>query len=265
MHRRENLVLFVDMGTNGEVVLGHKEWLICASSSAGPAFEGGQIGRGMIAAAGAIERVAFDGDVTVSTIEGARARGICGSGLISAVARMLEMGVINHQGKFERDLGTRRIRQTNDVWEYVLAWKDDTDIGRNIVLTEIDIENLIRAKGAIYSGCLTLLKEVGLDFEAVDQILLAGGFGACIDLTQAITIGLLPDVDPQRIHYIGNGSLRGAGLTLLSRQLWDELHEIARRITYFELSSWPGYMDEFMAALFLPHTDGSLFPSVKSP
>jgi uncharacterized 2Fe-2S/4Fe-4S cluster protein (DUF4445 family) len=175
---------------------------------------------------------------------------------------MFEMGVINHQGKFERDLDTPRIRETNDVWEYVLVWKDDTAIGRDIVLTEIDIENLIRAKGAIYSGCLTLLSEVGLDFDAVDQILLAGGFGAYIDLTQAITIGLLPDVDPQRIHYIGNGSLLGARISALTNQVRRDVTRVTAMMTNFELSETASFMDQYVAALFLPHTDTERFPSV---
>jgi uncharacterized 2Fe-2S/4Fe-4S cluster protein (DUF4445 family) len=177
---------------------------------------------------------------------------------------MLEMGVINHQGKFERDLDTPRIRETNDVWEYVLVWKDDTAIGRDIVLTEIDIENLVRAKGAIYSGCLTLLNEMGLDFDAVDQILLAGGFGAYIDLTQAITIGLLPDVDPQRIHYLGNGSLLGARISALTNQVRRDVTRVTGMMTNFELSETASFMDQYVAALFLPHTDTERFPSVNA-
>jgi uncharacterized 2Fe-2S/4Fe-4S cluster protein (DUF4445 family) len=265
MYRSAETTLYIDIGTNAEIVIGNKDWMVCAACSAGPAFEGGGIQFGMRAEKGAIEDFSIDPktyEPMLLTVGNAKPRGICGSGLISTVARMFEMGVINHQGKFERDLDTPRIRETNDVWEYVLVWKDDTAIGRDIVLTEIDIENLIRAKGAIYSGCLTLLSEVGLDFDAVDQILLAGGFGAYIDLTQAITIGLLPDVDPQRIHYIGNGSLLGARISALTNQVRRDVTRVTAMMTNFELSETASFMDQYVAALFLPHTDTERFPSV---
>ncbi|MDD2605479.1 MAG: ASKHA domain-containing protein, partial [Desulfobacteraceae bacterium] len=267
MYRSAETTLYIDIGTNAEIVIGNKDWMVCAACSAGPAFEGGGIQFGMRAEKGAIEDFSIDPktfEPMLLTVSNAKPRGICGSGLISTVARMLEMGVINHQGKFERDLDTPRIRETNDVWEYVLVWKDDTAIGRDIVLTEIDIENLVRAKGAIYSGCLTLLNEMGLDFDAVDQILLAGGFGAYIDLTQAITIGLLPDVDPQRIHYLGNGSLLGARISALTNQVRRDVTRVTGMMTNFELSETASFMDQYVAALFLPHTDTERFPSVNA-
>ncbi len=265
MYRSAETILYIDIGTNAEIVIGNKDWMVCAACSAGPAFEGGGIQFGMRAEKGAIEDFSIDPatyEPMLLTVGNAKPRGICGSGLISTVARMFEMGVINNQGKFDRDLKTPRIHETSDVWEYVLVWKEDTAIGRDIVLTEVDIENLIRAKGAIYSGCLTLLNEVGLGFEAVDQILLAGGFGAYIDLTQAITIGLLPDIDPQKIHYIGNGSLLGARISALTNQVRRDVTRVASMMTNFELSETASFMDHYVAALFLPHTDTERFPSV---
>ena len=165
MYRTEKLTLFMDIGTNAEIVVGNKDWMACAACSAGPALEGGNIEFGMRAAKGAIEDFSLDPatlEPMILTIGNVRPKGICGSGLITTVAVMFEMGVINNLGKFDRDLDTPRIRPQENVYEYVLAWADETQVERDIVLTEIDIENLIRAKGAIYSGCMTLLEEVGL-------------------------------------------------------------------------------------------------------
>jgi uncharacterized 2Fe-2S/4Fe-4S cluster protein (DUF4445 family) len=180
------------------------------------------------------------------------------------VATLFEAGVIDSRGKFHRDLDTRRIRQTNDVWEYVLAWKEETQIDRDIVLTEIDIENLIRAKGAIYSGCMTLLDEIGTNMEAIDRIVLAGGFGSYIDLEKAMTIGLLPEIDPKKVMFIGNSSLLGAQFCASANYLRAEIVELTAGITNFELSDTPSYMDHYVAALFLPHTDLNQFPKLKA-
>lgn len=266
LYRTEALTLYLDIGTNAEIVIGNQDWMACAACSAGPAFEGGGIEFGMRAAKGAIEDFSID-SVTLEpmniTVGNVRPRGICGSGLIIIVAVLFENGVINSQGKFARDLDTDRIRERNGVHEYVLAWQKDTQIDRDVVLTEIDIENLIRAKGAIYSGCLTLLEEVGMGVADIEHIILAGGFGSYVDLEKAMTIGLLPEIDPDRITFIGNGSLMGAKMSSLTNRIRRDVAAVTRMMTSFELSETPSYMDNYIAALFLPHTDMNLFPGVQ--
>jgi uncharacterized 2Fe-2S/4Fe-4S cluster protein (DUF4445 family) len=267
MYRTERLTLFMDIGTNAEIVIGNKDWMACAACSAGPAFEGGGIEFGMRAARGAIEDFSIDPltfEPMLLTIGSVRPKGICGSGLITTVAVMFEAGVINNQGKFDRELDTQRIRQRDGVWEYVLAWRDETQIDRDIVLTEIDIENLIRAKGAIYSGCMTLLEEVGMSMGDIEQIYLAGGFGSYVDLEKAIVIGLLPEIDPERVTFIGNASLLGARMAALTNRLRQDVVNVTRMMTNFELSETASYMDHYVAALFLPHTDLNQFPKLKA-
>jgi uncharacterized 2Fe-2S/4Fe-4S cluster protein (DUF4445 family) len=268
MYRTEKLTLFMDIGTNAEVVVGNRDWFACAACSAGPAFEGGGIEFGMRAAKGAIEDFNID-PATLEpmniTIGNVRPRGICGSGLIIMVATLFEMGVIDNSGKYNRDLDTPRIRKRNDVWEYVLAWEEtESGVERDVVLTEIDIENLIRAKGAIYSGCQTLLEEVGLTLADLDQVYLAGGFGSYVDLAKAMTIGLLPEMDPGKITFIGNGSLMGARMSALTNQVRRHVTEVTQKMTNFELSETPSYMDHYVSALFLPHTNMELFPQLKA-
>ena len=197
------------------------------------------------------------------TIGNVRPRGICGSGLINIVANMFELGIINNLGKFNRDMKSNRIRHNDGVYEYVLAWRNETQIERDIVLTEIDIANLIRAKAAIYSWCQTLLDEVGLSISKLDRVILAGGFGSHIDIEQAMTIGLLPEMDPDKITYIGNGSLMGARICCLTNRIRKDVVNAMRKTTNFELSETPSYMNRYIAALFLPHTDLDLFPKLR--
>jgi uncharacterized 2Fe-2S/4Fe-4S cluster protein (DUF4445 family) len=267
MYRTDKLTLLIDIGTNAEIVLGNKDWLACAACSAGPAFEGGGIEFGMRAATGAIEGFSID-PVTFEpmniTIGGVRPKGICGSGLIVMVASMFETGLIDYAGKFNRNFDTPRIRERNDVYEYVLAWKEETQIDRDVVLTEIDIENFIRAKGAIYSGCQTLCEEVGVTFSDVEQIFLAGRFGSYVDLEKAMVVGLIPEIEPEKIIYIGNGSLLGAEMSSLTNRIRKDVVEVTKKMTNFELSETPSFMDKYMAALFLPHTNMKLFPKVKA-
>ncbi len=266
LYRAEALTLYLDIGTNAEIVIGNQDWMACAACSAGPAFEGGGIEFGMRAAKGAIEDFSIDPDTLEPmniTVGDVRPRGICGSGLIITVAILFEYGIINNQGKFNRDLATDRIRERNGIYEYVLAWQKDTQIDRDVSLTEIDIENLIRAKGAIYSGCLTLLEEVGMRIADIDHIILAGGFGSYVDLEKAMTIGLLPEIDPDRVTFIGNGSLMGAKMSALTNHIRRDVVAVTRMMTSFELSETPSYMDNYIAALFLPHTDMDQFPRVK--
>ncbi len=267
MYRAEQLTLFMDIGTNAEIVIGNKDWLACAACSAGPAFEGGGIKFGMRAAMGAIEDFSINpltNEPMIITIGNVRPKGICGSGLITMVAVMFEMGIIDHQGKFNLDLNTPRIRESEDIMEYVLAWRNETQIDRDVVLTEIDIENLIRAKGAMYSGCMTLLNEVGMSIRDIEHIILAGGFGSYINLENAMTIGLLPEVNPEHVTYIGNGSLMGAKMSSLTNRIRRDVVEVTRKMTSFELSETSSYMDNYVAALFLPHTDINQFPKLKA-
>ncbi|MBW2467736.1 MAG: ASKHA domain-containing protein [Desulfobacterales bacterium] len=267
IYRTEKLTLYMDVGTNAEIVIGNKDWLACAACSAGPAFEGGGLKFGMRAEKGAIENFSIDPvtyEPMIITIGNVRPKGICGSGLITMVATLFELGVINNLGKFNRDLETDRIRQNEGVYEYVLAWKDDTQIDRDVVLTEIDIENLIRAKGAIYSGCMTLLTEVGMNIQDIEHIILAGGFGSYVDLEKAMVIGLLPEMDPAKVTFIGNGSLMGARMSSLTNRIRKDVVEVTAKMTNFELSDTPSYMDNYIAALFLPHTDINQFPKLKA-
>lgn len=267
IYRAEELALYMDIGTNAEIVIGNKDWLACAACSAGPAFEGGGIKLGMRATEGAIEDFSVN-PLTLEpmniTIGNVRPRGICGSGLITAVATMFEMGIIDNRGKFNRNLDTNRIRKVEGIFEYVLAWADETQIDRDVVLTEPDIENLIRAKGAMYSGCMTLLEEVGLSVQDIDRIILAGGFGSYVDLEKAMTIGLLPETDPKKVTFLGNGSLMGARMSSLTNRIRKDVVEVTKKMTNFELSETPSYMDNYVAALFLPHTDLDQFPKLQT-
>ena len=266
VHQRKTLTLFMDIGTNGEIVIGNSDWMVTASCSAGPAFEGGGIKHGMFAANGAIER--FDIELSsleprIGTIGGEKPRGICGSGLINIVAGLLETGVIGQNGKFNPDLPGKRIRKGSDGNEYVLAWAQETQIGKDIVITEVDIDNLMRAKGAMYAGFNTLANSVGTKLSDLEQVIIAGAFGSYIDVEKAIIIGLLPDLPRSRFIFIGNGSLLGARLTSFSTDLLDDARRVANMMTNFELSESVDFMNNYMAALFLPHTDADQFPSVK--
>ena len=267
MYRTEELTLYMDIGTNAEIVIGNKDWLACAACSAGPAFEGGGIKLGMRAVKGAIEDFSIDPltfEPMLITIGNVKPKGICGSGLITTVATLFEAGIIDNMGKYDRDLNTPRIRATDGIWEYVLAWADETQIGKDVVLTEPDIDNLVRAKGAMYSGTLTLLEEVGLTINNIKRIILAGGFGSYVDLEKAMTIGLLPEVDPQRVVFIGNGSLMGAKMSSLTNRIRRDVVEVTKKMTNFELSETGSYMDNYIAALFLPHTDVDQFPKLSA-
>lgn len=265
MFQREEVALFMDIGTNGEIVVGNKEWLTCASCSAGPAFEGGGIRFGMRAGRGAIEQIRINPSTfepMILTIGRTKPAGICGSGLIEAVAGFVESGIIDQGGRFNRDLQTPRVRQGESGWEYVLAYAADTQIGRDITINEVDLDNLIRTKAAVYAGCKTLLDSVGLTFGDVERVIVAGGFGHSIDIEKAQTIGLLPDMDPDKFIFVGNGSLLGARLVSFSRDLRKEAERIAKMMTNVELSNNSRFMDEFVSAQFIPHTDEKAFPRV---
>lgn len=262
--------LFVDIGTNGEMVLGDGDWLIGCSCSAGPAFEGGGIACGMRAVAGAIERVGVTPggfEVVCRAIGDGPPAGVCGSGLIAALAGLRRAGVIDRAGQFEPDLETPRFRRGNGEAggahaQFVLAWARETAHGSDLVLTGADIQNLLRAKAAVFAGLRTLLAAVNLDQREISRVYIAGGFGRFLNLPEAVAVGMLPDIAPERYTFVGNSSLRGARAALLSGRRLAEIGETARRVTYLELGEGTGFMEEYMAALFLPHTDTGLFPSV---
>ena len=265
MKRSEGITLFMDIGTNGELVLGNRDWLLSASCSAGPAFEGGGIQFGVRAAKGAIEQVRINPSTyepMVLTIGRATPMGICGSGLIDLVAGLLEAGLIDQKGKFLRDTGAKRVRKGHGCWEYVICWAAETAINKDIVITEIDLDNLIRTKAAIFAGYKVLLDSAGLTFNDLHKIIIAGGFGHYIDVEKAKDIGLLPDLPDDRFRFIGNSSLTGAHLAALDSRFWGEAEDTARMITNLELSTNNAFMDEFVAAMFLPHTNEGLFPEV---
>ena len=267
MYRDSELTLYMDIGTNAEIAIGHKDWMVCTAASAGPAFEGGGVKFGMRATKGAIEDFSISPvtyEPMIITVGDKKAKGICGSGMITIAAKLLETGVIDSRGKFNQSLDTPRIRKTDDIWEYVIVYKENTQIDRDIAITEPDLDNLIRAKGAMYSAALTLLEEIGLKINDIEKIILAGGFGSYIDLESAITIGLLPEIDPEKVTYLGNGSLLGCKINCLTNALRRDVGKVVNMMTSFEMAATPSYMDHYMAALFLPHTELNYFPKVKA-
>ncbi len=254
----------LDLGTNGEIALGNNDWLVCCSASAGPAFEGGGLRCGMRATTGAIQKVIIeDGDVKLSTIGGTKARGICGSGIIDLIAELFLNNIIDPTGKFQKDSNNPHIRHREEESEFVLVSAQESDTGKDIVFTETDIANVIKSKAAVLSAAKVLIESVGMSFQDLDRIFVAGGFGNYLNIKRAITIGLLPDFPYEKIQFIGNSSLSGARIELLSRHALEEASLIAKKMTYFELSVNPHFMDEFIAAMFLPHTNLDLYPSVK--
>jgi uncharacterized 2Fe-2S/4Fe-4S cluster protein (DUF4445 family) len=268
MHLSDEIALFMDIGTNGEIAIGNREWLITAACSAGPCFEGSGILHGMRATEGAIESVRITPELEVETGvigNGATApRGICGSGMIDAISQMFLRGIINPKGGFIMEVASRtgRLREGPYGTEFLLAGDIGTPSGP-ITLTGPDIENVLRAKAAIYAGVSVLLREVGLAPDAIRKVYIAGGFGNFLDVEKAIILGMLPDMPLEKFVFLGNTSVTGAYLCLVSDDLRKEAESIAARMTYMELSVSRAFMDEYMSALFLPHTDINRFPTVK--
>jgi uncharacterized 2Fe-2S/4Fe-4S cluster protein (DUF4445 family) len=280
----DGLTLFLDVGTNGEMVMGDCDWLISCACSAGPAFEGAGVKDGMRATIGAIEEVWINSDTYEPTYrvipnpkleargQPTPPRGICGSGLISLLAEMFITGVVDKAGSPNftppsippsgGDERGGRVRQGEHGPEYVIAWADDTEHGRDIVITKVDIDNLMRAKGAIYAGYTVLAQSVGVELAMVERLLIGGAFGQYINVEKAIQIGLLPDLPWDKFQFLGNTSLRGALLALLNRDYRQQIAETAAKMTYLELSADNTFYDAFTSALFLPHTDTTQFPSV---
>jgi uncharacterized 2Fe-2S/4Fe-4S cluster protein (DUF4445 family) len=254
----------IDVGTNGEIVIGNNEWLVCCSASAGPAFEGAGARNGMRATIGAIEKIEINnGSVAYETIGKSKPRGICGSGLIDAIYELVRNNIIEPHGKFNESVKSDRLVQIDGELRYVFAWPDETETGQAISISESEIANLIKSKGAVFAAIKSLVDYVGLDFDQLETIYVAGGFGSSLNIPKAIAIGLIPDIDVKHIQFIGNSSLTGARLALTSIAAFEDSLKIARRMTNVELSNYAPFMNEFIAALFLPHTDAKLFPSVK--
>ncbi|NVM31924.1 MAG: DUF4445 domain-containing protein [Candidatus Helarchaeota archaeon] len=265
LNESEKITLFIDIGTNGETVLGGKDWIVACSGSAGSAFEGCGLEFGMNATSGAIEKIILkeNGELNYETLGNKSPKGICGSALIDLLAQLLEFGIINRQGKINTQFKSSRIGKTAMGFEFVIAWSAETQINKDIVLTQADTDNLIRDKAAVYAGSAILLKSMQMEFSNVEKLLIAGNFGRHLDVEKAISIGLLPDIERNRIEFIGNSSIDGATKALLSIEDLEKAQQIADSITTFELTREPSYYDIYTSALFLPHTDMSLFPSVK--
>jgi len=262
MDKSEKLSLLIDIGTNGEIVIGNKDWMISCSASAGPAFEGTGAESGMRASRGAVEHVTMnDGRIEYSTIGDGKPKGICGSGLIDLVAELFKAELIDRRGALD-PRKSDRIRERDGQSEFVMVPGSETETGKDIVITQPDIENLLRAKAAIYAGANILIKSLGLEFKDFERILIAGGFGSYLDRRKTQILGLIPDIPLERIQFVGNTSIIGAKMALLSREALDACHRIAESVTYIDLISYPNYYDEFMAAMFLPHTDLERFPTI---
>jgi len=265
LEESSQITLFMDVGTNGEIVLGSNEWLVTCACSAGPAFEGAGVVNGMRATKGAIEEVWINSsnyEPNYRVIGGGKPVGICGSGLISLLAEMFMTGVIDKGGHFNIHAGTPRIREGEHGLEYVVAWANESRNGKDIAITFVDVDNLLRAKGAIYAGYSVLADSVGVPMEMIEQMLIGGSFGKYINVEKAVQIGLLPDLEWDRFRFLGNTAVLGAYYALLDRKKREQISEIAARMTYIELSADNSFYDAFISALFLPHTDMGRFPSV---
>ena len=261
LYMKDRVSLFIDIGTNGEVVLGNKDWLICASSSAGPAFEGGGVRHGMRAGTGAIEKLTIleDGSIDFKTIGDAHPVGICGSGLLDTLAELYVNNIIDRTGRF-KDENDPRLAEGEDGLQFQLASSKDDH--QEIVITQADINNLVRSKAGVFAAIRVLMDATQISPNDLDTVYLAGGFGNFLNTKQAITVGMLPDVPLEKVQFVGNTAIAGAKTVLLSRKALETSEKIAESMTYFDLMSHQTYMEEFIRASFLPHTDLSLFPSV---
>ena len=261
----DEVTLFLDVGTNGETVLGNRDWLVTCACSAGPAFEGAGVVNGMRATQGAIEEVWINSDTlepTYRVIGGGKPKGICGSGLIALLSEAFLTGILDKAGNVNLMAGSSRVREGAHGGEYVVAWGAESESGEDIVLSRVDVDNLLRAKAAIYAGFTVLAETVGISLESVSKVLVGGSFGKYINVEKAVQIGLLPDMDWSKFEFLGNTSVKGAYYALLDWRKREQVSEIAKRMTYIELSADNSFYEAFTSALFLPHTDLSKFPSV---
>ena len=263
---RPEFSLFIDLGTNGELVFGNSDFMMSCACSAGPAFEGGDISCGMRATDGAIEACTIDKETMEPTYKivgdpGTKPVGLCGSGIIDVISELYICGIINPKGKFIRE-GKRIKHDKYGMGSYILAFEEEAGSVKDVEITEVDIDNFIRAKGAIFSAIRTMLTSLDFDVSMIDDVYVAGGIGSGINMQNAVNIGMFPDISIEKFHYIGNSSLTGAYLMLLSTPAEKKTYELAANMTYMELSTVPIYMDEFVGACFIPHTDTSMFPTV---
>ncbi|MFC1755148.1 ASKHA domain-containing protein [Thermoproteota archaeon] len=256
LHKRDETSILLDIGTNGEIVIGNKEWLVGCACSAGPAFEGMGLNCGTRFKEGAItEATICDNKFKYVVFGASKPCGISGSGIISLIKHLKEEGYIDNRGKFS-DKVTQKVDHKK---AFILFEAKDTVGGEPIYVTETDIDNILRAKAAIYSGMSLLLKKTSLDISNVDKFFIAGNLGSSINIESAIEIGLLPALPREKFSFIGNASLAGSIKYLLSKETRQDFLDIKAKTTYIDLSNEPAYMDEFMAALFIPHTDLNLF------
>ena len=268
LFQNDELSLFLEIGTNGEIVLGNSDWMVSCACSAGPAFEGAGVNCGMPAIRGAIEDVIINSrtlEPTVKVIDDVLPQGICGSGMIAVLAEMLSTGVIDKSGNIiHEDKRNSLIRTGEHGKEYVICRAADSAGGKDIAINEADIDNIIRTKAAIYAGVMVLLKQVGISVTDIERVLIGGAFGQHINVESAIKIGLLPDLPWERFHFLGNTSLSGAYNALLSPEAQEMAEKLTQQITYVELIADSSFMSEFTAASFLPHTNPDNFPSLKT-
>jgi len=254
MHKHDELSLFVDIGTNGEIVIGNKDWLVACAGAAGPALEGGVTECGMRAEAGAVDSVVIKPDYTVeyTTINDSPARGICGSGLIDSLAELFIKGIIDRGARFfdGRD-------------RFVIVPDEESSDGKEIFISQRDINNLMRTKGAVNAALEVLIEGVGCKWEDIGKFYAAGAFGQYLHIESAVMVGLYPDLPRERMIRLGNSSGEGARQVLLSNAKRREGEEIASKITYFEMNANAAFMDKYAGSKFLPHTNMDLFPSVK--
>jgi uncharacterized 2Fe-2S/4Fe-4S cluster protein (DUF4445 family) len=258
-HKQDENWLLIDVGTNAELVLGNRKRLVCTSTPTGPALEGAHVEYGMRAAPGAIERVRIDEKTLEPSYKiigedgwnTGKAKGICGSAIIDAVAELFRAGIVDSRGRFKRGLVSDRIRETESGWEYVIAWADETSIGRDIPMTQQDVRQIQLAKAALFVAARTLLKRSGL--QTPDKIILAGGFGSYIDKEKAMLIGLIPDCELDRVYAVGNAAGDGARIALLNVEKRNEIDSVTRSVERFELPTDPEFQNQFMLATSFPH------------
>ncbi|MBW1790793.1 MAG: DUF4445 domain-containing protein [Deltaproteobacteria bacterium] len=265
LDEKEEVCMLIDVGTNAEVVLGNREWLIACAGAAGPALEGGVAAMGMRAGPGAIERVTIDPETLVmkyKTIDGSPPKGICGSGIIDLVASFYLSRIIDIRGKFRADRCPSRFVQTSQGPAFVVATEEESADGNPVIFGQVDLDAMMRSKAAMYSILTTLTNQVGVGFGDLDKIYVAGAFGRHIDPKQAITLGMLPDLPLETFEPIGNSSLAGAERVLMEKKSRDNCRKLINKITYLELNVNQEFMIRFSGSRFIPHTDTSLFPSV---
>jgi uncharacterized 2Fe-2S/4Fe-4S cluster protein (DUF4445 family) len=268
MDQREETAILVDVGTNAEVVLGNRNWMMACAGAAGPALEGGVTRMGTTAGPGVIDRIAIDPDslaVDIHTIDDQPPRGICGSGVIDLAAALFRSGMIDIRGKLMPDRCGDRFKWKDGLGHFTVVPAGQSATGQDLGVTQADLDSLVRSKAAMYTILETITGSVGMQQQDLETFFVAGTFGAYIDPASAITIGMIPDLPLARYHSLGNSSLGGATRVLENPGCFDRVTQIRDGITYMELNVNQDFMNRFSAAKFLPHTDTTRFPSVRWP